>query len=65
MESKKLELQEKVKDFEYSNQEFNRQIENLNAEITEIGITETSYNLIRKRNRLMEKLIYLKNICQN
>lgn len=55
LESKKLELQEKVKDFEYSNQEFNRQIENLNAEITEIGITETSYNLIRKRNRLMEK----------
>lgn len=55
LESKKLELQEKVKGFEYSNQEFNRQIENLNAEITEIGITETSYNLIRKRNRLMEK----------
>lgn len=52
---KKLELQEKVKDFEYSNQEFNRQIENLIAEITEIGIIETSYNLIRKRNRLIEE----------
>ena len=65
LESKKLELQEKVKDFEYSTQEFNRQIENLIAEITEIGIIETSYNLIRKRDKLIEETdLFEKNLSE-
>lgn len=54
-----------MKDFEYSTQEFNRQIENLIAEITEIGIIETSYNLIRKRDKLIEETDLFEKICQN